>query len=279
MQIIKKLLNLENGLEECIPFDTLTKTKTVEGLLANLDSERIAEYIELMKNLLLASAIVEEIEDAEEAELKRKANEKTSRFAVQQLGSLVRRKARGTDQPEWALDVLNFLLTHGFYQSKTSKKAKTPTAILSPAIQALCRERALSVLADLNTAYPKKASHNLSSTIAKFVELDQKKGLDRLQPDSEGIEEGRTSVQTLAESVKTDKPVRLVSWRYAQANENVGTISALSDCTCDVVRRPKWVRLVGRGASMLLHMWSTSLMCRNRHFPMSSPRFHPPNRP
>ena len=206
MQIIKKLLNLENGLEECIPFDTLTKTKTIEGLLANLDSKRIAEYIELMKNLLLASAIVEETEDAEEAELKRKASEKTSRFAIQQLGSLVR-KARGTDQPEWALDVLYFLLTHGFYQTKSSKKAKSPTAILSPAVQALCRERALSVLADLNTAYPKKASHNLSTTIAKFVELDQKKGLDRLQPDSEGIQEGRNAVQVLAEGVKTEKPV------------------------------------------------------------------------
>lgn len=210
MQIIKKLLNLETGLQECMPFDTLTKTKTIEGLLANLDAERTTEYIEMMKSVLLASVVTEEIEDPEEAELERKTKEKTSRFAVEQLSSLVRRKARGTDQPEWATDILNFLLTHGFYSTK-SKKSKSPA--LSSAIQDLCRARALTVLSDLNTQHPKKAAQTLASTVQKFAELDRKKGLSRLQPDGDGVEEGRKSVQALAEQVKDDQPVCFVFQR------------------------------------------------------------------
>lgn len=107
--LLSQLVGKHGGMD----FDRITKTKTVDGIMANLSAEGVAEYVTFLEKILLG----EESKDTTTLEDRRV-------WALDQMLALVRNGAvPKTD--EWVSRVLDFLLVHGFFIiRKADKKSK-----------------------------------------------------------------------------------------------------------------------------------------------------------
>ncbi|TFK46446.1 hypothetical protein OE88DRAFT_1667862 [Heliocybe sulcata] len=134
------------GVNGSRQFDKLTRTKTVEGILASMDAEGIKAYIDH-----LLEQVDEEVTERTDIQA---LNARRS-WIIDQLAALVRNGAI-PKQDDWISAVLEWLTVHGLFEVK--KKAdkspfravrSVPKPPLSDELREACRARLLSCLADL----------------------------------------------------------------------------------------------------------------------------------
>ncbi|KAF7322861.1 hypothetical protein HMN09_00065500 [Mycena chlorophos] len=130
-------------------FDKLTKSKTVESILASMDASGIKEYIRhLLEQVTPAT-------EADQADIP--AVNLRRAWIIDQLSSLVRSSVVPIDEDSTTL-VLEWLAVHGLFLIK-KKSEKSPYKALhampmppfSDSLRQQCRERLLACLADLNS--------------------------------------------------------------------------------------------------------------------------------
>ncbi|KAJ7219138.1 DNA polymerase phi-domain-containing protein [Mycena pura] len=133
-----------NGSQQ---FDKLTKSKTVETILASMNADGIKSYI----NHLIAQ--VNPQPDVDRADTQ--AIDSRRAWIIDQLSALIRNGAVPKDD-EWTMNILDWLALHGlFLLKKKSEKSpflglqKLPSPPLSDSLRQQCRSRLLSCLADL----------------------------------------------------------------------------------------------------------------------------------
>jgi len=146
-------------------FDRVTKTKTVESIMANLTPEGVSDYVAYLENVILGG----DDKDASALEDRRT-------WALDQMIALTRNGAvPKTD--EWVSRVLDFLLVHGFFiVRKADKKSKIQAVSFdsfdgansqlhniakppfSEATAATARARFASALVEVTAAVPPKDS-------------------------------------------------------------------------------------------------------------------------
>ncbi|KAF7295052.1 hypothetical protein MIND_01043400 [Mycena indigotica] len=134
------------GVNGNTQFDKLTKSKTVESILASMDTSGIKDYIQH----LLRQVNPDEQPDVSAINLQRA-------WIIDQLSSLIRNAVVPTDD-NCKMLVLDWLVVHGlFVIKKKSEKSpyhalhKLPTPPFSDALRQQCRDRLLSCLADLTS--------------------------------------------------------------------------------------------------------------------------------
>lgn len=178
------LLNLFQPPVGTIRFDAMTRTKTVEGLVAALDLDGIKKYTTWLFTFVIdgdmpsqSGASEEDAEmdaddDAEE-ETKAKSLEYRRLWAIDQLGLLVRKHAKALPleaesgvpaSPEYTCitRILQFMLVHGFTKVlKTTKKSDIealrfkPQEPFSTSFQQAVRSRFFSALSHIITVNTK----------------------------------------------------------------------------------------------------------------------------
>jgi DNA polymerase phi len=128
-------------------FDKLTKTKTVESLLASMDVEGIKSYIR---------HLTQQFDDVQSDDTQTLNSSRM--FIIDQLSALVRNTTVPRDD-EWIIGVLEWLAVHGLFVVK-KKSEKSPFAVVrdgapKPALSDDLRQRArtalLTCLADLSS--------------------------------------------------------------------------------------------------------------------------------
>ncbi|CEI97277.1 hypothetical protein RMCBS344292_11413 [Rhizopus microsporus] len=129
-------------------FDKITRTKTVENLLTTMDAEGIQSYLEY-----LAETFTNTQEDASE----------TSRqWALNQM-TLLATNTKVPKQEEWVIKLVEFMMTHAFFNVKTaSKKNKSsylsslhkPSPPLSATTVKHCQDKLQLVLVGLSKLSP-----------------------------------------------------------------------------------------------------------------------------
>lgn len=132
-------------------FDSITKTKTVEQVLAALDVERVREYVEHLGDILYKGIATDDEDELQEITNRRK-------WALDQLLFLVRTPSVPKDDA-LILDVLTFLAAHGYFAlTKPIKKRfllhTLPTPPLADSLKQLTRQRFLSCVSELAKQAP-----------------------------------------------------------------------------------------------------------------------------
>ncbi|KAH8117507.1 DNA polymerase phi-domain-containing protein [Phellopilus nigrolimitatus] len=135
------------GTNGSFHFDRITKTKTVETILANMDSDGIKVYIDY----LLKQVNEEEESDSFASIGARRA------WIVDQMTSLIRKGSIPKNDESIGL-VLNWLTTHAFFNvSKKSSKSTNlalrtvPEPPFTEELQNLCKTKLLACLGDLTS--------------------------------------------------------------------------------------------------------------------------------
>ncbi len=127
-------------------FDSITKTKTVEQVLAALDVERVREYVQHLGDIMCKGIATDDDDELQEITNRRK-------WALDQLLFLVRTPSVPKDDA-LILDVLTFLAAHGYFAlTKPIKKRfllhTLPTPPLADSLKQLTRQRFLSCVSEL----------------------------------------------------------------------------------------------------------------------------------
>ncbi|KDN45766.1 hypothetical protein K437DRAFT_246994 [Tilletiaria anomala UBC 951] len=149
---IKQLLGRYGSLH----FDRLTGTKTVEGLLAKMDTKSTKDYLDFVIQMACQSPQGQDSLSPAESDdgphqhvsatidLRRK-------WAVEQMHILVRQTAIQKDEA-CIESILNFLCTHGFGRQKksTTQLPLVPMPPFSADFQEHCRSRFVACLGELN---------------------------------------------------------------------------------------------------------------------------------
>ncbi|GJE98126.1 DNA polymerase phi-domain-containing protein [Phanerochaete sordida] len=135
------------GVHGSQQFDKLTKTKTVETILTNMNNDGIQSYIEY----LLKQVNDEQGSKATDIQ----ALNARRAWIVDQLAALIRNGAIPKDD-QWVQTILDWFTVHGLFAiKKKSEKSKfaalrePPSPVFSDSLRKACRERLLSSLADL----------------------------------------------------------------------------------------------------------------------------------
>ncbi|KAF7338414.1 hypothetical protein MVEN_02067200 [Mycena venus] len=134
-----------NGSQQ---FDKLTKSKTVESILASMNANGIKNYITHLV------AHVNPPTDTNDADVQ--AINSRRGWIIDQLSALIRNGAVPKDD-DWIMSILNWLALNGlFVVKKKFEKSpflglhKVPSPPFSDSLRQQCRSRLLSCLADLN---------------------------------------------------------------------------------------------------------------------------------
>ncbi|KAJ7098057.1 DNA polymerase phi-domain-containing protein [Mycena belliarum] len=134
-----------NGSQQ---FDKLTKSKTVESILASMDARGIKDYIQ---HLVIQINVDTQAESADFQVI----NSRRA-WIIDQLSALIRNGAVPKDD-DWIMTILDWLALNGlFVLKKKSEKSpflglnRIPSPQFSDALRQQCRDRLLSCLADLN---------------------------------------------------------------------------------------------------------------------------------
>ncbi|KAJ3287161.1 hypothetical protein HK104_008733 [Borealophlyctis nickersoniae] len=136
LQLVLQLVG-KNGHQQ---FDFITKTKTVESILANLKAEGILAYLDFLKSMF----VKQEDKDGLGVNYHR-------RWAVDQMMLLVR-TGKIPKQEGWIRSISQFLCLHGFFHvQEDAKDFGVPIPPLSDATRELCRERFFVMLGTLLT--------------------------------------------------------------------------------------------------------------------------------
>lgn len=135
-------------------FDVMTRTKTVESLIGQLDSESVVELATWLQNLYIAGKDTESGSTSESDEDKVSLNRK---WAITQL--LVITKNPNAKKNEQLLqEIAKFLFFHGYFHVvKRKKNQPLLFTIVDPAFEdsvvSMCKERFLGVLGELSSIH------------------------------------------------------------------------------------------------------------------------------
>jgi len=185
-----------------IRFDAVTRSKTVEGIVAALPEQDIGRYVAWLAAFVLqagndAEEDEEEEADPEDEELLGQTSDKAQKtiennraWAIDQLLLLIRKKTISFARSEaeaaetlapWAVAILDFLIVHGFFSLEKATKKTTmtalhekPTTAISPATQAVCRARFFSALTHLLSINPRCRSQVWTSKALETMRTLQK---------------------------------------------------------------------------------------------------------
>ncbi|KAJ6546537.1 DNA polymerase phi-domain-containing protein [Mycena vulgaris] len=134
-----------NGSQQ---FDKLTKSKTVESILASMDADGIKNYINHLVSQVNPAADI----DSADVQV---INSRRA-WIIDQLSALIRNGAVPKDDA-WITSILNWLTLNGlFLVKKKSEKSpfvglhRIPSPPFSDSLRQQCRSRLLGCLADLN---------------------------------------------------------------------------------------------------------------------------------
>ncbi|KAG8748741.1 hypothetical protein FRC10_000132 [Ceratobasidium sp. 414] len=128
-------------------FDRITRTKTVETILASTDIEGVKKYTaSLIARFRENDASV----DPSEQDTKR-------RYVIEQLSALMRNGSIPKDN-EWIVSILEFFILHGMFTVTKKNKASALSALhhiikppLSDLLRSTCRAKLLTMLGDLTS--------------------------------------------------------------------------------------------------------------------------------
>jgi len=245
-EVLLKILSKKNGGN--IRFDSVTKTKTVEGIVENMDSKSVERYAEwLMVFVVKAGENTSEDEEEEEgmqvdgkaeqddeqdedeqnenALSKRSENERA--WAMDQLLLIIRKhysssSAKGTEPatqtlPAWCISILQFLSLHGFFSlQKPSSKSSLLAMKFKPvsskpfaaSTQALFRTRFFSALTHILNGISPK----MVSLQKDLVECIRKECFERFEADQKHVR--------ILSSAEEDVKERKVTYKLLERVQN-----------------------------------------------------------
>ncbi|KAF7304662.1 hypothetical protein MKEN_01180100 [Mycena kentingensis (nom. inval.)] len=204
-----------NGSQQ---FDKLTKSKTVESILASMDAEGIKSYIE---------HVIEQANPSGDDQVDIPAINLRRAWIIDQLFTLIRNSVVPKDDACITL-ILDWLTVHGLFSiKKKSDKSpfqalrKVPAPPFSDALRQQCRDRLLSCLAELNgrlqpfkTADDNTVKYPGMTSDGEFWVAKVIKSIETLQNDSKHVE-------LLSEIDEEDAAV------YSSAKDTVDKLHAL----------------------------------------------------
>ncbi|KAF8162945.1 DNA polymerase phi-domain-containing protein [Crassisporium funariophilum] len=204
-----------NGSQQ---FDRLTKTKTVESILSNLDAKGIQQYIDYLMS---------QINEGDGSNI---AVLNTRRaWIIDQLGSLIHNGGIPKEDG-WVQSVLDWLVINGLFgiKKKSSKSSfpalrNIPTPAFSDILRQNCRVRLLSCLSDLNTQTSVVKSGE-KSTKASAVAADGEFWIAKVLSTIELLEADEKHVVLLAEVDKEDDEYAL----RARAKKTIAKLRKIS---------------------------------------------------
>lgn len=213
-------------------FDKVTKTKTVESIMANLTTDGVAQYVAYLEGI-----IVNGEGDAAALEDRRA-------WAMDQLLALCRNGAvPKTDA--WVARVLDFLLVNGFFLIRKADKKNSINALqaipkppLSDSNAATARTRFFSALVEITSATPAKGDDRvqgadasgklwLTRALETFATLEKNKNVELVTDADEEIKKIRSNALEVLAKVKKDTSdaargtVILVSFLVLQTYDDV----------------------------------------------------------
>ncbi|KZT11636.1 uncharacterized protein LAESUDRAFT_720895 [Laetiporus sulphureus 93-53] len=218
------------GVNGSRQFDNLTKTKTVESILASMDNDGIQAYIDF---------VLRQVNDEKGAETTDVQTLNSRRaWVIEQLTALIRNGAIQKSE-QWVQSILDWLVVHGLFviKKKSEKSAITalrssPSPPFSDELRRQCRERLLSCLAELTSQHTRiKDGEKVSKlpAVASDGEFWVSKVLstiEKLEKDSKHVtiltavdedeQEMRVKARQVAEHLKTIQDDRQEAARGAE---------------------------------------------------------------
>ncbi|KAJ7470617.1 DNA polymerase phi-domain-containing protein [Mycena latifolia] len=189
-----------NGSQQ---FDKLTKSKTVESILASMNADGIKSYIHHLV------AQVNPATDTDSADIQ-VINSRRA-WIIDQLSALIRNGAVPKDDG-WIMSVLDWLTLNGlFLVKKKSEKSpflglhKIPSPPFSDSLRQQCRSRLLGCLADLNVQTRNLKLVEDRTIKCPAIASDGEFWVSKVVTSLELLQEDPKRVALLAESDENDK--------------------------------------------------------------------------
>ncbi|TFK27400.1 DNA-directed DNA polymerase, partial [Coprinopsis marcescibilis] len=187
-----------NGSQQ---FDKLTKTKTVESILASMDAEGIQSFVQYL------------FEQFNKPDAKSGQTEIDSRrnWIIDQLNGLVR-NGNVPKSDEWVKAILDFFVVHGLFMIKKKKsKSSTlalreiPSPVVSDSVRENCRNRLLTCLGELTGQTNVIKAGDDKTVKASATASDGELWLAKVATTIQTLEEDLKHVELLNELEDEDK--------------------------------------------------------------------------
>lgn len=199
-------------------FDKITKTKTVESVLASLDAQGIKNYIDYILTQT----------DESDGDLNIATMNARRTWIIDQLGVLIQ-NGRLPKEDEWVQSILDWLALHGLFVVK-KKSSKSPIQALrsipKPAFseehRQQCRSKLLTSLSNLN-AQTTVVKSGEKATKASAVASDGKFWVAKVLETIQQLENDSKHVSSLAEADEGEQQLRV------RAREVVETLRAVNE--------------------------------------------------
>ncbi|KAJ1310167.1 hypothetical protein OPQ81_006911 [Rhizoctonia solani] len=127
-------------------FDRITRTKTVETILASTDIEGVKKY---------TTSLVNQLRDGVASNADPSEQDSKRRYVFEQLAALMRNGSIPKDD-EWVNSILELFILHGFFTVTKKNKSSSVTSLhhvtkppLSDALRSACRTKLFTILGDL----------------------------------------------------------------------------------------------------------------------------------
>ncbi|KII88994.1 hypothetical protein PLICRDRAFT_108863 [Plicaturopsis crispa FD-325 SS-3] len=231
------------GVHGNTQFDKLTKTKTIESILASMDAEGISNYIDC---LLKQVNEVNDVEGAEANDVQTNNDVQTINarraWVLDQLAALV----RNTSIPKsdaWIQSILDWLVVNGLFAVKKASSKSSylalrtiPVPAFSDELRQSCRTRLLGSLADLT-----------SQTSVVKVDGDKAQKVAAAASDGEfWVSKVLSTIEVLESDAKHVKLLADVEEEDAALREKARKVAS------QLKNTPSEHREVARGAELLL---------------------------
>eukprot|EP00040_Diaphanoeca_grandis_P004895 m.30508 g.30508 ORF g.30508 m.30508 type:complete len:811 (-) comp16297_c0_seq1:121-2553(-) len=150
------------GVHGSMRFDSLTRTKTIEHLLAKLTLSGIHDHVDNLITMFLTQGKTADSKDMSELQINSRRE-----VIVEQIVALLRNHRVPKDEA-WTMNCVQFLFFHGFCLGNNKAKMKgvfQPLAIpLSPPLQKICVDRCFTAIFELATAQPYGVVNDTAAT-------------------------------------------------------------------------------------------------------------------
>ncbi|CAE6417074.1 unnamed protein product [Rhizoctonia solani] len=178
-------------------FDRITRTKTIETILASTDIEGVKKYTTSLVNQLRESAA----SDTEPSE-----QDSKRRYVFEQLAALMRNGSIPKDD-EWIKSVLELFILHGLFTVTKKNKNSEITSLhhvtkppLSDALRSTCQSKLFTILGDLCSQTKVVKGESGESARMTSSATDGELWITKAAKIVETLEQDSTHVSPLAET-------------------------------------------------------------------------------
>ncbi|KAJ6630633.1 DNA polymerase phi-domain-containing protein [Mycena sp. CBHHK59/15] len=206
-----------NGSQQ---FDKLTKSKTVESILASMTADGIQSYIQHLLQQINQPA------DNDNSDIQ--AINSRRAWIIDQLSALIRNGAVPKDD-QWIMSILDWLTVNGlFIVKKKSEKSSflglhtIPNPPFSDSLRQQCRSRLLGCLADLNSQTRSLKLAEDRTIKCPAIASDGEFWVSKVIASVDRLEEDTKRVALLADSDENDKAL------YSKVKDTVKKLRAVS---------------------------------------------------